>query len=264
MRNIQRSITLFGTVCLVGAICFGLSACGNGKINKPTTNAKSTTATTEMIEVASTTHSETEQAEQTENNKSEGTMQTATDFETSKLLAYYKKHFSGNTYMMKQTEKIYEKDKVVDTIDMTVAAKDNVLASIIKSNTEDQRILIADGKAKIIRDNDKKYFEMDQPKDMREVTGEASDFIIDGIDDHADMTFSNGEKDFEGQSYYFENFSSKDVDLTYYFKDDELIYVEQIYSRISRSVSKVEEVSGEVDPAWFELPDDYRKSLLPF
>lgn len=264
MRKIQHSLTILITVFLVSAFCVGLSACGNGKTNKTVTTSQPTATTSEISEVSTTTLSNTQQAEPSNDNESGGTMQIASDFETSKLLAYYKKHFSGNTYMMKQTEKIYEKDKVVDTIDMTVAAKDNVLASIIKSNTEDQRILIADGKAKIIRDNDKKYFEMDQPKDMREVTGEASDFIIDGIDDHADMTFSNGEKDFEGQSYYFENFSSKDVDLTYYFKDDELIYVEQIYSRISRSVSKVEEVSDEVDQSWFELPEDYRKSLLPF
>lgn len=177
--------------------------------------------------------------------------------EKSKTFKWYSKLFGAKEFTMVQRMQFSIGDAESSTVSVT-AYRDGVYAS--KSifsggdETTEFRLLLEDKKVTTIYDDMKTYSVSEISEEM-----DTSFNLEDTLEDISAAEFVSGTAEIDGEKYDTETFVNQGITMTYFFKGDDLKFFDAGTEAAATRVY-IDEASFEIDPALFEIPDDYEES----
>lgn len=175
----------------------------------------------------------------------------------SKTYKWYSKLYKSKEFTITQRMQFNIGDASSTSVSVT-AYRDGVYAS--KSSfsgggeTNEIRLILEDTKVTTIYDNMKSYSVSDISEEM-----DTSFNMDDMLDEIAVSEFVAGTAEVDDEKYDTETFVNQGITMTYYFKGDDLKFFDA-GTEAAASRVYIDDASFKVDPALFEIPDDYTES----
>lgn len=254
MRKIIISLILIGLLVLAG--CSGKSETAEPETTPPVSETPVETPSQDVTPPQEP-ETESESDSQVETKPADLPDGPTALGEKSKTYKWYSKLFGAKEFTMVQRMQFSIGDAESSTVSVT-AYRDGVYAS--KSTfsgggeTNEVRLLLEDKKVTTIYDSMKMYTvsdiseEMDTSFNMEEMLGEISE-----------AEFVSGTAEIDGEKYDTETFVNQGISMTYFFQGDDLKFFEAGTEAAATRVY-IDEATLGVDPALFEIPDDYEES----